>query len=58
MKTPGHYILTSAQRIKEAEDELAKKHDPLLVKFLKRESTILLRRAWRLWWKIRLRRTI
>lgn len=53
MKTPGDFIVNSAQRIKEAESQLAKKHDPLMVKFLRRESSILLRRAWKFWWHIR-----
>jgi len=57
MKRLGDYVFLSAERIKEAENDLAKSHDRymkiLLVQFLRQESTILLRRAWKFWWGIR-----
>ena len=51
--TTGQSILKSAQRLATAEKEYIEKPDPLWIEFLKRESSILLRRAFKFWWKIR-----
>jgi hypothetical protein len=53
MDTLAYFILKSAQRIKAATEALAKKPDPGTLKAIRRESTILVIRAWRLWWRVR-----
>jgi len=37
-------------------EALKRKNDPLFRPFMVRESSILLKRAWSIWWRIRLRR--
>jgi len=37
-------------------EALKRKDDPLFRPFMIRESSILLKRAWSIWWRIRLRR--
>lgn len=56
MKTPGRSILRSAERLAEGEEKLKQTGDPVWIGFLKRESSILLRRAFKFWWRIRFRR--
>ena len=56
VKTPGRSILTSAERLVEGEDKLKETGDPIWIGFLKRESSILLRRAFRFWLKMRFRK--
>ena len=54
MKSLGsRSVLRSAQRLVEGEQELKKTRDPIWIGFLKRESGILLRRAIRVWFRIR-----
>ena len=48
-------ILRSAKRLVEAENSYNKTGDRVWVSFLKRESSILLRRAIKFWIKLRLR---
>ena len=56
MKTLGRLILTSAERLVEGEDKLEETGDTIWIGFLKRESGILLRRAFRFWLKMRFRK--
>jgi len=56
MKTLGKSILRSAQRLAEGEQKLNETGDPVWFGFLKRESSILLRRSFSFWWRIRFRR--
>ncbi len=45
VKTPSRSILRSAERLVEGEDKLEETGDPIWIGFLRRESSILLRRA-------------
>jgi len=56
VKTPGRLILRSAERLIEGEDKLEETGDTIWIGFLKRESGILLRRAFRFWLKMRFRK--
>ena len=46
-------ILKSAKRLVEGEQELKETKDPIWIGFLKRESNILVRRALKLWFRLR-----
>jgi len=46
-------ILKSAKRLAEAEEEYSKKGDHFCLAFLKRESSILLRRVLKFWFRLR-----
>ena len=48
--------LRSAQRLAEAEEYYSKTGDPFWLFFLKRESSILLRRAFKIWLRLKFRR--
>ena len=56
VKTPGRSILTSAERLVEGEDKLKETDDPIWIGFLRRESSILLRRTFRFWLEMRFRK--
>jgi len=57
MKSIGsHSILKSAQRLVEGEQKLKETQDPIWIGFLKRESNILLRRTFKVWWQLRFRK--
>jgi len=46
-------LINSATRLAQGCTELLKKRDPLMLKFLKRESSILVTRAIKVWWNLR-----
>jgi len=46
-------ITTSLDRFKEGRQKLLETKDPIWFDFLKSESKILLRRAFKLWWNVR-----
>ena len=52
----GQEILKSAQRLAEGEEEYSKRGNGYWLWFLRKESTILLRRVISLWVKLRLGR--
>lgn len=56
MKTPSKSILESAQRLEESESAYQATGDPVWIGFLKRESSILLRRVLKFWLRVRFRR--
>jgi len=49
-------VLRSAERLVQAEDKFKETRDPAWLWFLKIESSILARRAIKIWFKIRFRR--
>lgn len=46
-------MINSATRLAQGCTELLKKRDPLMLAFLKRESSILLCRGLKVWWNLR-----
>jgi len=56
MKRLTELITRSAKRLAEAEEKFEKTGDPIWLWFLKRESTILLKRVITFWVKIRVKR--
>ena len=54
IKTPGDYILYSAERLHRAEINYLLTGDPLYRQYLKVESRILLRRVFKFWLRIHL----
>lgn len=58
MLTRGKRIFNSADRLVDAETSYLENADPLLRRFLKMESSLLLRRAIGFWFWIRFRKII
>jgi len=54
MKRLNELITNSAQRLAEGEEKLRETNDPAWLWFLKKESTVLLKRVISFWIKIRL----
>ena len=53
MKINARSALRSAERLAEAEEYYNKTGDPFWLLFLKKESYILLRRAFKIWFSLR-----
>jgi len=53
MKKEIESILKSADRLRGAQEWKTDKNKKLILAFMRRESSILLRRAWRFWWRLR-----
>ena len=53
MKFNPDPVIRSAYRISEAAKKLKETQEPGLFDLIKRESTILVRRAIKLWWQLR-----
>lgn len=46
-------LINSSTRMTQGYQELARKGDPLMLRFLQRESSILVGRAIKVWWNLR-----